>query len=129
MDAADVLVFNTHIQALEFAAGRGFRSPLMEGIRVRLGEGQAGQAMLKRKIIQITDVATSGAPFAYPELLKAENVVAYFAVPLITKGKVKGVLEICNRTPLDPSEEWLEFLNTLAGQAAIAIDNVQMFAR
>ena len=127
VDAADVLVFNTHIQALEFAAGRGFRSPLMEGIRVRLGEGQAGQAMLKRKIIQITDVATSGAAFAYPELLKAENVVAYFAVPLITKGKVKGVLEICNRTPLDPSEEWLEFLNTLAGQAAIAIDNVQMF--
>jgi PAS domain S-box-containing protein len=127
VDDADVLVFNTHIQALEFAAGRGFRSPLMEGIRVRLGEGQAGQAMLERKIIQITDIATSGAAFAYPDLLKAENVVAYFAVPLITKGKVKGVLEICNRTPLDPSAEWLDFLNTLTGQAAIAIDNVQMF--
>ena len=38
-----------------------------------------------------------------------------------------GVLEICQRTPLDPNEEWLDFLNTLAGQAAIAIDNVQMF--
>ena len=127
VDAADVLVFNTHLQVLEFAAGRGFRSPAMEGIRVRLGEGQAGQAMLTRKIIQITDVATSGAAFAYPDLLKAENMVAYFAVPLITKGQVKGVLEICNRTPLDPSEEWLDFLQTLAGQAAIAIDSVQMF--
>jgi PAS domain S-box-containing protein/putative nucleotidyltransferase with HDIG domain len=127
VDAADVLVFNTSIQALEFAAGRGFRSPRMEGIRVRLGEGQAGQAMLKRKIIQITDVAASEAVFAYPDLLRAENVAAYFAVPLITKGQVKGVLEICNRTTLKPNEEWLDFLNTLAGQAAIAIDNVQMF--
>jgi putative nucleotidyltransferase with HDIG domain len=59
--------------------------------------------------------------------LKAENVVAYFAVPLIIKGQVMGVLEICHRSPLDPNEEWLDFLRTLAGQAAIAIDTVHMF--
>ena len=78
-------------------------------------------------MVQIPDVAASGAAFANSELLKAENVAAYFAVPLITKGQVMGVLEICHRTPLKPNEEWLDFLRTLAGQAAIAIDNVNMF--
>ncbi|MCX6035343.1 MAG: GAF domain-containing protein, partial [Chloroflexi bacterium] len=127
VDAADVLVFNDRLQILEFAAGRGFHSAAIEGARLRLGEGQAGQAALERRIVKIPDVAASKTVFAQPELLKAENVEAYFAVPLITKGKIKGVLEIYHRTPLEPKEEWLDFLRTLAGQAAIAIDVVQLF--
>jgi PAS domain S-box-containing protein/putative nucleotidyltransferase with HDIG domain len=127
VDAADVLVLNDSIQALEFADGRGFHSKAIERTRLRLGEGQAGQAALERRIIQIPDLATSGAVFAQPELLEKENIAAYFAVPLITKGMVKGVLEIFQRSPLAPNAEWLDFLNTLAGQAAIAIDNIQMF--
>ena len=127
VDAADVLVFNDRLQILEFAAGRGFHSTVIEGARLRLGEGQAGQAALERRIVKIPDVAASKTVFAQPELLKAENVEAYFAVPLITKGKIKGVLEIFHRTPLEPNKEWFDFLNTLAGQAAIAIDNVRMF--
>jgi putative nucleotidyltransferase with HDIG domain len=58
--------------------------------------------------------------------MKAEQVAAYFSVPLITKGQVQGVLEIYHRTPLYPNQEWLDFLNTLAGQAAIAIENVHL---
>ena len=127
VDAADVLLFNASLQNLEFTAGRGFRSTVIEGKRLRLGEGQAGRAALERSSIQIPDCAASGAVFAQSELLEAEHVAAYFAVPLITKGLVKGVLEIYHRTPLEPNKEWLDFLNTLAGQAAIAIDVVQLF--
>jgi putative nucleotidyltransferase with HDIG domain len=48
-------------------------------------------------------------------------------VPLITKGQVKGVLEIFNRGVLAPDAEWFDFLNTLAGQTAIAIENSTLF--
>jgi putative nucleotidyltransferase with HDIG domain len=37
------------------------------------------------------------------------------------------VLEIYRRTAMNPGEEWLEFLNTMAGQAAIAIDSASLF--
>lgn len=127
VDAADVLVLNTHTQVLEYAAGSGFHSPEVERIRQPLGAGQAGRALFERKLIKITDVAASGAAFSHPELIKAEQAAAYFAMPLITKGRVMGVLEVLHRTPLDPNEEWLDFFRTLAGQAAIAIDNVHMF--
>jgi len=127
VDAADVLVFNASLQNLEFAAGRGFRSKVIERKRLRLGEGQAGLAALERRTVHIPNCAASGVTFVRSELLEAENVAAYFAVPLITKGLVKGVLEIYHHTPLDPNAEWLDFLNSLAGQAAIAIDVVQLF--
>ena len=49
-------------------------------------------------------------------------------VPLgLAGGKLKGVLELFNRGPLDPDPEWLSFLGTLGGQAAIAIDNANLF--
>ncbi len=127
VDAADVLVLNPHTQVLEYAAGSGFHSPEVERIRQPRSEGQAGRALVERKLIKITDVAASGAAFSHPELIKAEQAAAYFAMPLITKGQVMGVMEIMHRTPLDPDEEWLDFFRTLAGQAAIAIDNVHMF--
>ena len=40
---------------------------------------------------------------------------------------VKGIFEIFHRSSLEPDQEWLDFLHTLAGQAAIAIENAQLF--
>jgi putative nucleotidyltransferase with HDIG domain len=56
-----------------------------------------------------------------------EGFVTYYGVPLLSKGEVKGVLEVFHRKPLNPDSEWLEFLNTLAGQAAIAIADATLF--
>ncbi len=48
--------------------------------------------------------------------------------PLIAKGHIKGVLELFHRAPLGITQEWLDFLDALAGQAAIAIDSAALFA-
>jgi HD-GYP domain-containing protein (c-di-GMP phosphodiesterase class II) len=56
-----------------------------------------------------------------------EGFISYLAIPLIAKGQVVGVLEIFQRTSLDPDPEWLDFLETLAEQAAIAVNNAQLF--
>jgi putative nucleotidyltransferase with HDIG domain len=59
--------------------------------------------------------------------LQSESFVTYFGVPLIAKGDIKGVLEVFHRTALEPDDDWLGFLHTLAGQAALAIDNATLF--
>ena len=50
-----------------------------------------------------------------------------YGVPLITKDEVRGVLEVFHRSPLASDISWLNFLETLAGQAAISIDNATLF--
>src|ERR1044071_2148314 len=60
-------------------------------------------------------------------LLKEEDFTGYIGVPLVVRGKVKGVLEVFLRMSLQPYPEWLDFLNTLAGQTAIAIENATLF--
>jgi putative nucleotidyltransferase with HDIG domain len=56
----------------------------------------------------------------------AEGFVSYVGVPLIVKGNVRGVLEVYQRTMLQPYQEWLEFFNALAGQTAIAVENASL---
>ena len=122
VSAADVLLFNPHMQTLEYSAGKGFRSSAIKKSHLHLGEGYAGRAVLERRTLNAADLLTLGSNFARKELLAGEEFVAYFGVPLITKGKVIGVLDIFNRSPLAPNSEWLDFMEALASQAAIAID-------
>ncbi len=127
VDAVDVLLFNPGAQMLKYAAGRGFRSNVYSRTQVRLGDGQAGKAALERQIVAHPDFTVNQPIFAVPELMAGEGFAAYYAVPLIAKGEIKGVLEVFHRAPLTPDPEWLSFLETLAGQAAIAIENATLF--
>lgn len=127
LDAVDVLLFNPHMLTLEYAASRGFRSDALQHTHLRLGEGLAGRAALERRIINITNLGDDLNELQRSPHLRDEGFVAYYAVPLIAKGQVKGVLEAFHRSPLVPGAEWLTFLETLAGQAAIAIDNAALF--
>ncbi|MGE5376124.1 MAG: HD domain-containing phosphohydrolase [Bacteroidota bacterium] len=127
IDAASVLLLNPKTNILEFVSGRGFRTNSLRHTRLKLGDGCAGRVALERRLIHIPDLETNKVDFGRAPLFVAENFVSYHGVPLIAKGRVLGVLEIFQRTPLDPDTDWLNFLKTLAGQAAIAIDNAIMF--
>ncbi len=125
--AASVLLLDPRTQILQFTAGRGFHTQALHHTKLRLGEGVAGRAALERRMISIPDLTKSSEAFRRAPLLTEEGFVSYFAAPLVAKGQVKGVLEIFHRAPVEPDNEWLEFLDTLAVQAAIAIDNAGLF--
>jgi GAF domain-containing protein len=55
------------------------------------------------------------------------GIVSYLGVPLIAQQKVLGVLSIYSRVEHEFSKAEIEFLETLAGQAAIAIHNARLF--
>ncbi|HYO48487.1 MAG TPA: HD domain-containing phosphohydrolase [Chloroflexia bacterium] len=126
VDAAAVLLLDPHTQMLSFAAGNGFRSEAIARSSVPLGVGYAGRAALQGQVLCIGDMSQVD-DFHRAPLLVGEDFASYCAVPLISKGHLKGVLEVFNRSALDSHSEWLEFFEALAGQTAIAIDNATLF--
>jgi len=147
-DASSALLLNQHTQTLRYAAGRGFRTNTPRRTEWQLGEGLAGRAALERRLIHVADLETPESPTVSPyasdvlqladtELVISRNrrtgvpvnegFVSYHGVPLVANGHVKGVLEVWHRSPLSLDDEDLEFLETLAGQAAIAVDNANLF--
>ncbi|HEX7587545.1 MAG TPA: GAF domain-containing protein, partial [Anaerolineae bacterium] len=126
VDAAAVLLYNPASQTLDYTAGRGFHTSAIQATRLRLGESHAGRAALERRVVQIADLNEPGN-LLITKRLRDEQFVGYFGVPLISKGQLKGVLEVFHRRRLDPDDEWLDFMNTLAEQTGIAIENVTLF--
>lgn len=130
VDAADILLLNPFSYLLTYVAGRGFRTKALQHTRLRLGEGNAGRAALERKTLSIPDLSRNPEgqdAFRNSPHLREEHFQAYIAVPLLTKGRVSGVLELFHRAPLEPDQDWMDFLEALSMQAAIAIDNASLF--
>jgi HD-GYP domain-containing protein (c-di-GMP phosphodiesterase class II) len=91
-----------------------------------MGEGISGQAAMERHLVQALNLDELDDDLAYTNLMQEEGFASYYSVPLVAKGQIKGVLDIFNRDLLNPDQEWFNFLETLAGQAAIAIDNTSL---
>ncbi|NOH02889.1 MAG: GAF domain-containing protein [Chloroflexi bacterium] len=129
VDAASILLFKPESGRLEFAPGRGFRTRRIEASSVRPGEGYAGAVAVERRVMHIRNINAARDQFARQGLLEGENFVSYVGVPLITKGELKGVLELFHRSPLNTDSEWLNFLDSLGWQTAIAVDNAMLFEK
>lgn len=126
VDAACVLLLDEE-QILRFAAGEGFRTEKAKTANIKLGQGLAGRAAKDRAMLEAPLISEVSPPPEFLDMVKPEGFTSYYATPLIAKGKVIGILETFQRSPVERNEEWKDFLQTLAGQAAIAIDNAKLF--
>ena len=122
VDAADILLLSPQ-NVLEFATGVGFRTDSPQRASLRLGQGYAGSAASTREMVHVADLRHGKAGFLRSPEILAEGFHCYYGVPLIAKGRVRGVLEVFHRAALEADPEWLDFLAALAGQAAIAVEN------
>ena len=128
VEAAAVLLLNPHTKILEYGAGAGFITNAIQETSIRLGGNEpAAVAALRRKLIQIKNIADPDVNFKRTSMVTEEKFQGYCALPLIAKGEVKGVLEIFRKDAPVSNREWLEFLQGLGVQAAIAIDNASLF--
>jgi len=127
VDAAAILLYQPETQGLQYEATCGFRTDSVLHSKLRLGKGFAGRAAQTQKTIHIPDLSVMNEDENQPLPIEAEGFKVYYGVPLIAKGSVKGVLEIFLRTDRPVEPDRLEFLEALAGQAVIAVDNSSLF--
>ncbi len=126
VDAAAVFLLNKETGDLEYSIGWGFRTKSIQRKRVRLGQEFAGKVALEKKDLHVKSLSIEGVIDNQP-FPEGEGFVTYIGTPLFSKGEVNGVLEVYHRERLEPDPEWTDFLGTLAGQIAIAIDNALLF--
>jgi len=126
-DAAVIFLLQPYQRALQYTVGKGFRTHIIETVSLKLGESLAGQAVTERRMIHINDQEAREPNSALAKLWLEEGFKCMEAVSLISKGQVKGLLSVYHRKAFTPDPTWSSFLETLAGQAAIAIESTQLF--
>ena len=125
--AVDILIFNAITQTFKLSCARGFRTHMLQHTQIKFGAGYAWRAVRERRMIVVPDIRAEPDGLQRVPDLSGEQFISYAGVPLLAKGQIKGVLEVFHREPLGLETEWYSFLEMLAGQAAIAIDNSELF--
>ena len=127
VDAADILVYEPTTMRLDVISQSGFHKSRSGFTKNSLSSSFAGKVALQKKQIFISSIDETERQRILPASEDDKEFVAYVALPLIARGETKGVLEIFHRVPLYEDQEWMGFAKALAGQAAIAIENITLF--
>ena len=95
-----------------------------ERLRIRMGEGVVGQVAERREAMLINDVS------ALSNYIDANSQVrSELAVPLVTKNRVIGVIDIQSEQPNYFRPEHLHLLQLTASRVAIAVENARLYTR
>ncbi|GAC1505908.1 MAG: hypothetical protein NVS1B3_04870 [Candidatus Dormibacteraceae bacterium] len=128
VDAADILLLNDDDGSLSLVATTGFQSTSTPDYRLPVDQ-ELPRGMLNER--RFETVADDGmfSQFRRRSLFAREGFKTYGSVPLVTRSKLIGVFEVFHRSVLQPDQEWLEFLDALGGDAALAIDRAGLLTR
>jgi len=121
VDAADVLLVTEQGNELFVAATAGFHTSSIPNYRLPAGAWQTGAADWRPRV-EYTSNLDRIAPNTRRSLFAREGFQTYVSLPLHARGKLVGVLEIFNRSPVGWGQASLDFLDTLGGTVAVAID-------
>ena len=127
VDAADILILEEGSNQLRSAAAFGFTQETIEKVVLAADQSYAGEVLRTQK--PVTFVRHEADAYVLDQWLvwQQEQFRAYIGVPLMINRDVKGVLEVFRHEPVLLDAQSQHFLETLAGQAAIAIEQRELF--
>lgn len=126
-EAASILLYDDTSRQLYFQVATNIDEPTMRGLVVPLEKSIAGWIVTNRKSVRIDDAHKDLRFFSDVEQTVGYETRSLLGIPLITKNKVVGVLEVINKKRgkfTDPDES---MLTVLGAQAAVAIENARLF--
>jgi GAF domain-containing protein len=126
VDAAAVAFIEPETHALRYAARRGLDGEFFQDGPVKVDQGVIGHIVHSGEVVVIADVRTEPR-FVRRPIAERLGIVSYLAVPLRARTGIIGVLELATRQPHVFAQEEIDFFVTLAGQAAIAIENARLY--
>jgi sigma-B regulation protein RsbU (phosphoserine phosphatase) len=118
-----ILLYNDRTNDLRMRFQIGHR-PEIERMRIRMGQGIVGEVAESRQPMLVNDITkVSNYINANPD------VRSELAVPLITRNRMIGVIDIQSEQPNYFKQEHLHLLTLTASRIAGAIENARLYTR
>jgi sigma-B regulation protein RsbU (phosphoserine phosphatase) len=119
-----ILLLNEKTQELKVRFGIGHPEEVTRRLRIKVGEGIVGRAAATRRAVRVGDVRKD------PTYIQSlPSVRSELAVPLITKNRLIGVVDLEAPWPDFFTEQHQNLLELLASRIALAIENARLYNR
>jgi PAS domain S-box-containing protein len=127
-EASSLLLLDPSKNELYFDVSVGGASASIKQIRLKVGEGIAGWVAKELQPLIVNDVSKDPRFTMKVDKSTSFNTRSILAVPLVSKGKLVGVVEAINKELNGEfSDQDREAFEVFAGQAAVAIENARLF--
>ena len=125
IEGISVLFFDDNVLELYPFSTYGLPEEV-KNVRIKLGKFIPGRAARERNVYVITKEEMDEP---VRKIVMGTMGLNFYAVfPLISKGKLLGLLELFKREPFNHNKEWLNYFETLAGQFSIGIESARAFS-
>lgn len=126
-EVASILELDDDGEQLSFTALPWFHRELLKLVKVPLDSSVAGWVFKNSRPVIVNDISTEARHFKGADQAAKFTTRSLMAVPIIFHGETLGVLEVVNKTEqANYTEEDQLILETLASQAAMAIQNLRL---
>lgn len=129
-EASSIALYDSRGKNLRFTVSLGKKGKQIKEITLKLGQGIIGYAALHKKPLNIPDVSKDRRFHADVDKKVKFKTKSILAVPILRKQKLIGALEVINKKGAGHfTSADTKLLEIVAGQAAIAIENAQLYER
>jgi GAF domain-containing protein/ActR/RegA family two-component response regulator/HAMP domain-containing protein len=114
-------------QELSYLAGVGLPRERFGHLRIKVGDGLTGRAIVQRGPIHIPDLLADSRVLE-GGIIRAEGYRSMFCVPLVVGDRILGSIDVFRREAGHFTPAEVQLLTRFADQAAVAIENARLYA-
>ncbi len=120
-----IMLLDEDKQELKIVATQSLSEVYKNKPNIKVGHSISGKVVKEKRPIFVFDV-TQDPDYAYKEIAKKEGLKSMLAVPMIVRNKVIGVINIYTNDEHMFSDDEIRILQSVANQAAIGIENMNL---
>jgi signal transduction protein with GAF and PtsI domain len=114
-------------QELVLQASKNPHPENIGSLRLKLGEGITGWVAQEQKIVAISQNASKDPRFKFFFGLPEDRYQAFLSVPVLTKDKVIGVINVQHQKPYAHASGEIKLLSIIGQQVGYAIENARLY--
>jgi GAF domain-containing protein len=122
-----IMLVDEDRRELVISAARCSSPDYLHKMPLRIEDSLIGRVVREARPIVISNVLEE-KQYRYPELARRAGLASLLSVPLITREKVIGTINIYTRDVRHFSDDEVGFVKVVAGQAAIAAENARLMS-
>ena len=122
-----IMLVDEDRRELVISAARCSSPDYLHKMPIRIEDSLIGRVVREGQVMMIRDVLEE-KQFRYPELARRTGLASLLSVPLMTRDKVIGTINLYTREVRQFTEDEIGFVKVVAGQAAIAIENARLMS-
>ncbi|MBW2599666.1 MAG: GAF domain-containing protein [Deltaproteobacteria bacterium] len=112
---------------LEFTVALNIDMETLQGIRIKVGQGVAGYVAARGNPVIVNDIDKSSLFYPDVDEIAGFHTKAILCVPMISQGRVMGVIEVFNKTNGDFNAGDKQLLQSIASSVSVAIENANLY--